>query len=180
MQQDQNILQVNKLSKYFGGLAAVSNCSLKIRKGSITGIIGPNGSGKTTQIRLLADYLGERGIDVHITREPGGTQLGETLREMILHSDADSIDNKVELLLMFAARSQHVTNVIKPRLSRGQWVLSDRFTDATFAYQGGGREMEMEAIEILQTLVQGDFRPNKTIPLDQVITLDHLTNPDKK
>ena len=79
--------------------------------------------------------MSDKGIDVYITREPGGTQLGETLRDMILHNDADPIDEKVELLLMFAARSQHITNVIKPRLSQGQWVLSDRFTDATFAYQ---------------------------------------------
>jgi dTMP kinase len=87
------------------------------------------------------------------------------LREIILHN-VDPINGKVELLLMFAARSQHVTNVIKPRLSNGQWVLSDRFTDATFAYQGGGRQMEVEDIEVLQTLVQGDFRPDKTILLD--------------
>ncbi len=126
---------------------------------------GGDGSGKTTQIGLLADFLSERGINVHITREPGGTRLGETLRDIILHND-DPINNKVELLLMFAARSQHVTNVIKPRLSHGQWVLSDRFTDATFAYQGGGRQMRIKDIEVLQTLVQGDFRPNKTILLD--------------
>jgi len=127
---------------------------------------GGDGSGKTTQIELLADFLVKRGIDVHITREPGGTRLGETLRDMILQDDADPINDKVELLLMFAARSQHVTNVIKPRLSNGQWVLSDRFTDATFAYQGGGRQIETHDIEVLQTIVQGDFRPNKTILLD--------------
>ena len=126
---------------------------------------GGDGSGKTTQIELLASYLNERGIDVHITREPGGTRLGEALREIILHN-VDPINDKVELLLLFAARSQHITNVIKPRLSNGQWVLSDRFTDATFAYQGGGRQIRMKDIEVLQTLVQGDFRPNKTILLD--------------
>ena len=126
---------------------------------------GGDGSGKTTQIELLADFLNERGIDVHITREPGGTRLGEALREIILHN-VDPINDKVELLLMFAARSQHVTNVIKPRLSNGQWVLSDRFTDATFAYQGGGRQMGIKDIEVLQALVQGDFRPDKTILLD--------------
>ena len=126
---------------------------------------GGDGSGKTTQIELLANYLNERGIDVHITREPGGTRLGEALREIILHN-VDPINDKVELLLLFAARSQHITNVIKPRLSNGQWVLSDRFTDATFAYQGGGRQMRIKDIEVLQTLVQGDFRPDKTILLD--------------
>ena len=126
---------------------------------------GGDGSGKTTQIELLSDFLGTRGIDVHITREPGGTRLGEALRKIILHN-ADPIDDKVELLLMFAARSQHVTNVIKPRLSNGQWVLSDRFTDATYAYQGGGRQMEIKDIAALQNFVQGDFRPDKTILLD--------------
>ena len=126
---------------------------------------GGDGSGKTTQIELLANYLNERGIDVHITREPGGTRLGEALRKIILHN-ADPIDDKVELLLMFAARSQHVTNVIKPRLSNGQWVLSDRFTDATYAYQGGGRQMGIKDIAALQNFVQGDFRPDKTILLD--------------
>ena len=126
---------------------------------------GGDGSGKTTQIELLSDFLGTRGIDVHITREPGGTRLGEALRKIILHN-ADPIDDKVELLLMFAARSQHVTNVIKPRLSNGQWVLSDRFTDATYAYQGGGRQMGIKDIAALQNFVQGDFRPDKTILLD--------------
>ena len=126
---------------------------------------GGDGSGKTTQIELLSDFLSGRGIDVHITREPGGTRLGEALRDIILHN-ADPIDDKVELLLMFAARSQHVTKVIKPRLANGQWVLSDRFTDATFAYQGGGRQMAIKDIEGLQILVQGDFRPDKTILLD--------------
>ena len=126
---------------------------------------GGDGSGKTTQIELLANYLNERGIDVHITREPGGTRLGEALREIILHN-VDPINDKVELLLLFAARSQHITNVIKPRLSNGQWVLSDRFTDATYAYQGGGRQMEIKDIAALQNFVQGDFRPDKTILLD--------------
>ena len=126
---------------------------------------GGDGSGKTTQIELLSHFLGTRGIDVYITREPGGTRLGEALRKIILHN-ADPIDDKVELLLMFAARSQHVTNVIKPRLSNGQWVLSDRFTDATYAYQGGGRQMGIKDIAVLQNIVQGDFRPDKTILLD--------------
>ena len=126
---------------------------------------GGDGSGKTTQIELLSDFLDTRGIDVHITREPGGTRLGEALRKIILHN-ADPIDDKVELLLMFAARSQHVTNVIKPRLSNGQWVLSDRFTDATYAYQGGGRQIGIKDIAALQNFVQGGFRPDKTILLD--------------
>tara|TARA_Y100000780_G_scaffold189622_1_gene177020 strand:+ start:689 stop:1354 length:666 start_codon:yes stop_codon:yes gene_type:complete len=134
-------------------------------EGSFITLEGGDGSGKTTQIELLSDFLSGRGIDVHITREPGGTRLGEALRDIILHN-ADPIDDKVELLLMFAARSQHVTKVIKPRLANGQWVLSDRFTDATFAYQGGGRQMALKDIEGLQIFVLGDFRPDKTILLD--------------
>ena len=134
-------------------------------KGQFITLEGGDGSGKTTQIELLADFLSAKGIDVYITREPGGTRLGEALREIILHN-ADPINDKVELLLLFAARSQHVTKVIKPRLTNGQWVLSDRFTDATFAYQGGGRQMKIKDIEVLETLVQGDFRPDKTILLD--------------
>ncbi len=110
------------------------NLKASNNKGHFITLEGGDGSGKTTQIELLSDYLRGRGIDAYMTREPGGTRLGEALRDIILHS-SDPIDDKVELLLMFAARSQHITEVIKPRLASGQWVLSDRFTDATFAYQ---------------------------------------------
>ena len=141
------------------------NLKASNNKGHFITLEGGDGSGKTTQIELLSDYLRGRGIDAYITREPGGTRLGEALRDIILHS-SDPIDDKVELLLMFAARSQHITEVIKPRLASGQWVLSDRFTDATFAYQGGGRQVAIKDIEGLQILVQGDFTPDKTILLD--------------
>lgn len=126
---------------------------------------GSDGSGKTTQMSLLKKFLERCGIDVYLTREPGGTHLGETLRNIILHH-SDPIDDKVELLLLFAARSQHIAEVIKPRLANGQWVLSDRFTDATFAYQGGGRQMELSQIEALERIVQGQFRPDRTFLLD--------------
>ena len=141
------------------------NLKASNNKGHFITLEGGDGSGKTTQIELLSDYLRGRGIDAYITREPGGTRLGEALRDIILHS-SDPIDDKVELLLMFAARSQHITEVIKPRLASGQWVLSDRFTDATFAYQGGGRQVAIKDIEGLQILVQGDFTSDKTILLD--------------
>ncbi len=141
------------------------NLKASNNKGHFITLEGGDGSGKTTQIELLSDYLRGRGIDAYITREPGGTQLGEALRDIILHS-SDPIDDKVELLLMFAARSQHITEVIKPRLASGQWVLSDRFTDATFAYQGGGRQVAIKDIEGLQIFVQGDFTSDKTILLD--------------
>ena len=141
------------------------NLKASNNKGHFITLEGGDGSGKTTQIELLSDYLRGRGIDAYITREPGGTRLGEALRDIILHS-SDPIDDKVELLLMFAARSQHITEVIKPRLASGQWVLSDRFTDATFAYQGGGRQVAIKDIEGLQIFVQGDFTSDKTILLD--------------
>ena len=141
------------------------NLKASNNKGHFITLEGGDGSGKTTQIELLSDYLRGRGIDAYITREPGGTRLGEALRDIILHS-SDPIDDKVELLLMFAARSQHITEVIKPRLSSGQWVLSDRFTDATFAYQGGGRQVAIKDIEGLQIFVQGAFTSDKTILLD--------------
>ena len=141
------------------------NLKASNNKGHFITLEGGDGSGKTTQIELLSDYLRGRGIDAYITREPGGTRLGEALRDIILHS-SDPIDDKVELLLMFAARSQHITEVIKPRLASGQWVLSDRFTDATFAYQGGGRQVAIKDIEGLQIFVQGAFTSDKTILLD--------------
>ena len=141
------------------------NLKASNNKGHFITLEGGDGSGKTTQIELLSDYLRGRGIDAYMTREPGGTRLGEALRDIILHS-SDPIDDKVELLLMFAARSQHITEVIKPRLASGQWVLSDRFTDATFAYQGGGRQVAIKDIEGLQIFVQGDFTSDKTILLD--------------
>jgi dTMP kinase len=141
------------------------NLKTSNNKGHFITLEGGDGSGKTTQIELLSDYLRGRGIDAYMTREPGGTRLGEALRDIILHS-SDPIDDKVELLLMFAARSQHITEVIKPRLASGQWVLSDRFTDATFAYQGGGRQVAIKDIEGLQIFVQGDFTSDKTILLD--------------
>ena len=141
------------------------NLKASNNKGHFITLEGGDGSGKTTQIELLSDYMRGRGIDAYMTREPGGTRLGEALRDIILHS-SDPIDDKVELLLMFAARSQHITEVIKPRLASGQWVLSDRFTDATFAYQGGGRQVAIKDIEGLQIFVQGDFTSDKTILLD--------------
>ena len=141
------------------------NLKASNNKGHFITLEGGDGSGKTTQIELLSDYLRGRGIDAYMTREPGGTRLGEALRDIILHS-SDPIDDKVELLLMFAARLQHITEVIKPRLASGQWVLSDRFTDATFAYQGGGRQVAIKDIEGLQIFVQGDFTSDKTILLD--------------
>ena len=127
---------------------------------------GIEGAGKSTNIAFIESYLASRGIEVLITREPGGTPLSEDIRSLLLQRREELMDNTAELLLIFAARAQHIKTVILPALERGQWVLCDRFTDATYAYQGAGRGLSMHSIETLENLVQGDLRPNLTIVLD--------------
>jgi dTMP kinase len=114
----------------------------------------------------VADWLEQSGHRVVKTREPGGTVLAEKLREILLDRNNVSISGKTELLLMFAARAQHLDELIRPALARGDWVLCDRFTDATWAYQGGGRGLPREDIEVLETLVHGDLQPDLTLLLD--------------
>ena len=125
---------------------------------------GLDGAGKTTQVRAVAEALGRRGIDVATTREPGGTWLGERLRDILLGDEPIVPD--AELLLFFAARAEHLATRIRPALGRGAWVLCDRFTDASYAYQGGGREISAERISVLETWVQNELRPDLTIFLD--------------
>ena len=125
---------------------------------------GLDGAGKTTQVRAVAEALGGRGIEVAITREPGGTRLGERLRGILLGDE--SIVPDAELLLLFAARAEHISTRIRPALERGSWVLCDRFTDASYAYQGGGRKISAERISVLETWVQDELRPDLTIFLD--------------
>lgn len=127
---------------------------------------GAEGVGKSTQIRLAADYLRACGLDVVVTREPGGTPLAEAIREVLLSPRTEPVHETTELLLMFAARAQHLHSLIEPSLAAGHWVLCDRFTDATFAYQGGGRGVSMDRIGQLETLVQGDLRPDHVMLLD--------------
>ena len=128
---------------------------------------GGEGAGKTTQISVAKEFLVSRGTDVWCTREPGGTALGESLRELLLDVKSDGeIGSDAELLMMFAARAQHLTQEILPRLNRGCWVLCDRFTDATYAYQGGGRGVAQERIAQLEQWVQGDLRPDKVFLFD--------------
>ena len=129
-------------------------------------IEGIEGAGKSTHIEFIQSYLSSKGIEVLITREPGGTPLSEDIRQLLLKQSAEPMDITAELLLVFAARAQHLTTVILPALGRGQWVLCDRFTDATYAYQGGGRGVPMEVINTLENLVQGDLRPDLTLILD--------------
>jgi dTMP kinase len=135
-------------------------------RGKFITIEGGEGVGKSTQIAALADFVRASGREVVLTREPGGTQRAERIRELLLESVAEPMPPSCELLLVFAGRATHLENVIRPALQRGAWVVCDRFTDATFAYQGGGRGMDMATIALLETLVQGELRPDLTLLLD--------------
>lgn len=135
------------------------------QKGCFITLEGIDGAGKSTHIPWIADQLRARGAEVVVTREPGGTPLGETLRACLL-DPATEVSLKTETLLMFAARQQHIDSVIVPALARGAWVLCDRFTDATFAYQGGGRELGAARIEALEQWVQEGLQPDLTLLFD--------------
>jgi dTMP kinase len=128
---------------------------------------GIDGAGKTTHLawfrERLEAHIAASGRTVVMTREPGGTKLGESLREILLHQ---KMDLETEALLMFAARREHLAEVIEPALARGDWVLSDRFSDATFAYQGGGRGLPRDKLEALERWVQGGFQPDLTLLFD--------------
>ena len=133
---------------------------------------GVEGVGKSTQCQLLAQKLQDTlKKNVVRTREPGGTELGEALRDVLLSSDVPPMSEMSELLLMFAARAEHLARVIKPALANDNIVLCDRFTDASFAYQGGGRGVDYKQIENLENLVQGSFTPDMTILLDMDVEL---------
>ncbi|WP_203301161.1 dTMP kinase [Marinobacter sediminum] len=136
------------------------------QRGQFITFEGTEGVGKSTQLTNAADTLKGLGVDVVVTREPGGTPMAESIRELLLAPRDEAVDETTELLLMFAARAQHLNTRILPALERGQWVLCDRFTDATFAYQGGGRGVSSERIAMLESLVQGDVRPDHVILLD--------------
>ena len=127
---------------------------------------GSEGAGKTTQLAFMRDFLERQGYPVTLTREPGGTGLGEELRSLLLAHRDDGMALTTETLLMFAARAEHLDRVIRPALEEGHWVLCDRFTDTTYAYQGGGRGLPIAQIAILENWVQGDLRPDLTLLLD--------------
>ncbi|MCG6970344.1 MAG: dTMP kinase [Gammaproteobacteria bacterium] len=127
---------------------------------------GGEGAGKSTALAFIAQEIRNHGIELILTREPGGTPLGEKLRELLLDYKNDLMCDDTELLLMFAARAQHLAQVIEPALQSDQWVLCDRFTDATYAYQGGGRGIDLQRIAQLEQWVQGDRRPDLTLLLD--------------
>ncbi len=134
--------------------------------GKFITIEGGEGVGKSTNTDLIQSLLEGRGIEVVVTREPGGTALGEELRSVLLRPNAQPPVAMAELLLIFAARAQHLETVIEPELAAGKWVLCDRFTDATYAYQGWGRELDQGVIADLEHLVQGERRPDLTVLLD--------------
>ncbi|MFA6409340.1 MAG: dTMP kinase [Gammaproteobacteria bacterium] len=128
---------------------------------------GVEGAGKSTVIRSAAEYLKTRNIPCILTREFGGTEIAEKIREVLLnHHYAEKMSPSTEVLLAFAARAQHLENLILPNLAKGTWVLCDRFTDATYAYQGAGRGVNAKQIEIIENWVQGEIRPDYTILLD--------------
>jgi len=137
-----------------------------VTKGRFITVEGSEGVGKSTNMAFIESWLKEAGKELVITREPGGTELGEKLRTVLLDAKEQSMSDDTELLLMFAVRAQHLYEVIQPALDAGKWVLCDRFTDSTYAYQGGGRGIELSRIAQLEQWVQGDRRPDMTLILD--------------
>lgn len=137
-------------------------------RGRFISFEGIDGAGKSTQHAWLADYLRQRGVGVVATREPGGTPLGEKLRALLL---AEPMHLETEALLMFASRREHVAQVIEPALARGEWVVCDRFVDASFAYQGGGRGLAWKKLEDLATWVLGDLQPDLTLIFDAPVAI---------
>ena len=142
-----------------------------VTKGQFITVEGTEGVGKSTNMAFIEDWLKNSAKELVITREPGGTELGEKLRAVLLDAKEQSMCDDTELLLMFAARAQHLQEVILPALDAGKWVLCDRFTDSTYAYQGGGRGIDMSRIAQLEQWVQGDRRPDMTIILDLPIDI---------
>ena len=140
-------------------------------RGSFITIEGVEGAGKSTMMDRVAEWLQDAGHRVVRTREPGGTALAEKIREILLDKKNHSLSSKAELLLMFAARAENLAENIRPALANGETVLCDRFTDATWAYQGGGRQLPEDDIAALERLVHGDLQPDLTLLLDLPVTL---------
>jgi dTMP kinase len=132
-------------------------------RGKFITLEGIDGAGKSTHLHWLADWVREQGQQVVVTREPGGTPLGEMLRDMLL---GQHMHIETETLLMFAARREHIDKVIVPAIQKGHWVISDRFTDATFAYQGGGRGIPLDKLQALEQWVQNELQPDLTLLFD--------------
>ncbi len=135
-------------------------------RGRFISFEGGEGAGKTTQIERLAAFLREQGIDVVVTREPGGTEVGEAIRQVLLDKSLPAMEPDTELMLMYAARVEHVRKLIRPALDAGKWVLSDRFADASHVYQGAGRGLDPERIDALEQWSLQGFTPDRTIVFD--------------
>lgn len=135
-------------------------------RGRFITLEGIEGAGKSSILQFIESHLKHLGVACVVTREPGGTLIAEAIRQVLLNQHQEEMSIDTELLLMFASRAQHIAEVIRPALERGEWVVCDRFTDASFAYQGGGRGMSTEKIEALSSWVQGELEPDMTILLD--------------
>lgn len=136
------------------------------RQGKFITLEGGEGVGKSTNLAFITEWLQQHAIDFVQTREPGGSPLAEQLRNLLLEHRDEIVDPTAELLLIFAARAQHLRQLILPALAEGKWVVCDRFTDATYAYQGGGRQLDRQKIAQLEQMVQGSLRPDKVFLLD--------------
>ena len=142
-----------------------------MKKGLFITLEGIEGAGKSTVVDFIEDFLTKEGHDVIKTREPGGTVIGEQIREILLKNENYTLTYDTELLLVFSARAQHIQEVILPTLSSGKIILCDRFTDASYAYQGGGRGIDESRINLLEKWVQGDLRPNLTLLFDLDVSI---------
>ena len=139
--------------------------------------------GKSTNAKFIENTLNKKGYKTLVTREPGGSGVGEKIRNILLFENKDTISPMTELLLLFAAREKHINEIIKPALRQGIWVICDRFTDASFAYQGFGRELGFDKVNALKSLIQKDFEPELTILLDaplEIITSRRKLNPNDR
>jgi dTMP kinase len=142
-----------------------------MRRGLFITVEGIEGAGKSTQVEHIQEYLEETGKDVVVTREPGGTAIGEAVRALLLDPGSGGMADDTELLMMFSSRAEHIAKVIQPALSADKCVVCDRFTDATYAYQGGGRGIPYHRISILEDWVQGALHPDLTFVLDVPVTI---------
>jgi dTMP kinase len=147
--------------------------------GKFITVEGGDGVGKSTQISLIYEFLQEKGLQVKLTREPGGTEIGEMIRNWILYGEHDQLDLTTEASLMFAARAYHVDHIIRPSIENGIWVVSDRFTDATYAYQGYAKGLNIKAIQTLEKTIINDFKPHMTFLLDSEIDLSRERMKDR-
>ena len=141
------------------------------KRGRFIVLEGGEGVGKSTNLQFVRDYLTDSGVPLECSREPGGTPLAERIRELVLMHHDEPMAAMTELLLIFAARAQHLQQRILPALEQGRWMLCDRFTDATYAYQGGGRQLDKQSIAALEQLVQGSLRPDRVLLLDAPVAI---------